>query len=322
MGVWECGGKSESSARIPLPYLASQYPHTLTPPHSCTPTRSHPHTFTTQFPHTLALSLPSLWLILVEFLFRLTFGVAVSMGLTPSKLVTSGFYRVHLWVLMGLMTFASLAIYGTRQSLPCTWTWQGSLAIVAAAVSYVGAVIWMYERNLAGKIIIWIVAGLSLLGCTLPPLLAAGSAEMPNLPAWLIADRVTGGLVLGSITTAMLLGHWYLNTPTMKLDPLRRLIGLIVLALVCRMLVSGSGAWLEGTRLAAAGTLSQQWLLFLSLRWLAGLVSPLGLAWMTWLTLKIPNTQSATGILYAAVILSFIGELSAQLLSASAAYPL
>jgi hypothetical protein len=107
----------------------------------------------------------------------------------------------------------------------------------------------------------------------------------------------------------------------MKLDPLYRLIGLIVIALVCRMVVSGSGAWLDGIRLAAADSLSQQWLLFLTLRWLAGLVSPLGLAWMTWQTLKIPNTQSATGILYATVILSFIGELTAQLMSASAWYP-
>jgi len=48
--------------------------------------------------------------ILVEFLFRLTFGVAVAMGVTPSRQVTSGFYRIHLWVLMGLQTLAVLAI--------------------------------------------------------------------------------------------------------------------------------------------------------------------------------------------------------------------
>jgi hypothetical protein len=35
---------------------------------------------------------------------------------------------------------------------------------------------------------------------------------------------------------------------------------------------------------------------------------------MTWETLKIPNTQSATGILYAGVILVFVGELVSQLL--------
>ena len=46
------------------------------------------------------------------------------------------------------------------------------------------------------------------------------------------------------------------------------------------------------------------------------------LCWMTARTLKIPNTQSATGILYVVVIMSFTGELTAQLLSAGRAYPL
>jgi hypothetical protein len=42
---------------------------------------------------------------------------------------------------------------------------------------------------------------------------------------------------------------------------------------------------------------------------------------MAWFTLKIPNTQSATGILYAAVVATFLGELMSQLLSASSVYP-
>jgi len=45
------------------------------------------------------------------------------------------------------------------------------------------------------------------------------------------------------------------------------------------------------------------------------------LAWMAWQTLKIPNTQSATGILYVAVITVFIGELTSLLLSGGTAFP-
>ena len=71
---------------------------------------------------------------------------------------------------------------------------------------------------------------------------------------------------------------------------------------------------------AATGFLPNDVLLFLGLRWLAGLFGPLLLAWMTWQTLKIPNTQSATGILYVVVIVTFIGELVSGLLSQS--YPL
>src|SRR5437660_845195 len=153
------------------------------------------------------------------------------MALTPSRLVTSGFFRVHLWVLMGLQTLAALALYGHRggDSPGSTGAGRFWLAVIAAGASYVGAVIWMYERRLAGKLAIAIVAGAALAGCCLPVF------SMDKPIAMQLADRVTGGLVLGFVTTAMLLGHWYLNTPTMKLDPLRRLIVLLAAAVVVRM---------------------------------------------------------------------------------------
>jgi hypothetical protein len=258
--------------------------------------------------------------ILVEFLFRLTFGVAAAMGLTPSSLVTSGFFRVHLWVLLGVQTLAALALYSSRPSEAShelVWRWQTGLAIAAASVSYAGAVVWMYERNLAGKIAVWLVAGLSLLGCTLP-VIASGAKPT----AFQIADRVTGGLLLGLVTTAMLLGHWYLNTPTMKLAPLRRLIVLLAAAVLARAAVCGAGAWIElSMRAGGQAVAMSTWLVFLALRWLAGLLGVLVLTGLTWQTLKIPNTQSATGILYAAVVLAMIGELTSQLLSAETMYP-
>jgi hypothetical protein len=60
---------------------------------------------------------------------------------------------------------------------------------------------------------------------------------------------------------------------------------------------------------------------FIVLRWLAGLIGALLLTNMAWRTLAIPNTQSATGILYVAVIAVFLGELTSLLLSASTVFP-
>jgi hypothetical protein len=259
--------------------------------------------------------------VLVEFLFRLTFGVATAMAVTPSRWVTSGFFRVHLWVLMGLMTLAVLASYSQQGSAsdPLTvWlaVWRFWLAAIAAAASYIGAVIWMYERRLAGKLAIMVVAVCSLAGCYLPRF----SLEKPISLLLLLADRVTSGLVLGCVTTAMLLGHWYLNTPTMKLDPLKRLIAMLFGVVGLRVIVSLAGAWLELAH-SAAGGMPPGWTLFFALRWLSGIAGVLIVAWLAWQTLKIPNTQSATGILYAGVILAFIGELTSQLLSAGARYP-
>ena len=65
-----------------------------------------------------------------------------------------------------------------------------------------------------------------------------------------------------------------------------------------------------------------QWWIFVGLRWLAGIIGTSIMLWMAWVTLRIPNTQSATGILYAATILVFIGELTAQILSDTGLYPL
>ena len=62
--------------------------------------------------------------------------------------------------------------------------------------------------------------------------------------------------------------------------------------------------------------------LFVVLRWSFGFVGVAVLTWMAWQTLKIPNTQSATGILYIAVMGVFVGELAGGLLSAQSAFPL
>src|SRR5690606_17819143 len=130
-------------------------------------------------------------------------------------------------------------------------------------------------------------------------------------------DPLLGGLVLGITMAAMLLGHWYLNTPTMKLAPLRRLLVLMAVVIVARMIFAGLGLGLE----SSTAEFSVQRSLFVLLRWLSGLFGALGLTWMAWQTLKIPNTQSATGILYVAVIATFLGELVSQLMSAESVYP-
>jgi len=49
--------------------------------------------------------------LLTEFLFRLTFGVASAMAITSPRDVTSGFFRIHLWVLLGIQTLAALALF-------------------------------------------------------------------------------------------------------------------------------------------------------------------------------------------------------------------
>jgi hypothetical protein len=261
--------------------------------------------------------------ILVQFLLRLSFGMAVGMAVTPSRLVSSGYYRNHLYVTLGLATLATLVASQFSMAVAV-------MAGAAAVLSYVGSVCWLYEAKRAGALLLWLVAGCSLATALVGELGTSPQSISSELtlskPSYAEATEglravsvVTSGFLLGVTMAAMLLGHWYLNSPGMELAPLRSLLKLMAVAVVAQMLVSAIGLIGE---LRLTGEPMVSWLMFVLLRWSFGLLSVAGLIVMAWQTLKIPNTQSATGILYVAVIGVFVGELTSLLLSAESVYPL
>lgn len=281
--------------------------------------------------------------LLIQFLLRLSFGLAAGMAITSSKRVTSGYFRINLYVTLGLTALAALL---SRPTAPEVF-WY---AILAAGCSYAGSVCWLYEKPGPGKALLLIVALASLTGSFWlhspsgktetdqsylskyfpnpeESISAEQAKQMEHQVRWLgnvsgfltILSNVSSGLLLGVTMAAMLLGHWYLNSPTMELVPLMRLIPAMGIAVGLQAVVSSLGLWGE---LASVSSVSTQWVLFVVLRWLFGLVGVAGLAWMAWQTLKIPNTQSATGILYVAVIGTFVGETMALLLSRESLFPL
>ncbi|MBI3464386.1 MAG: hypothetical protein HY000_15220 [Planctomycetes bacterium] len=262
--------------------------------------------------------------VLTQFIFRLGFGLALAMACTSPRLVVSGFFRVHLWVLLGLNVLAVMVAWTSPERFSL---WP---PMIAATLSYLGSVAWLYEKPRSGRVLLWLVAGVCLVGAWSAaewPTGESGVGRSSSSPAvvragaqllhWL--DPLTGGLVLGGTFAAMLLGHWYLNEPSMELSPIKRLVLLMGVAILLRSVVCGlglAGEWLS------FGVPETSHVLFVALRWLSGLVGTMVVAVMAWETLKIPNTQSATGILYVGVITTFLGELTAQLLSAEAHYPL
>lgn len=263
-----------------------------------------------------------LWQILVQFLFRLALGLVSAMAMTSTRDVTAGFFRVHLWVALGLDTFLAAIVWMVKDYPQRDMVLP--LAIVAAVMSYVGAIVWLYEKKTAGWWLLVFIAAIHLGG--LATGLPSTGASLPSpgswLPAWILLDRATSALLLGFTFAAMLLGHWYLNTPSMKLDPLKKLVLGMALLAVVRGLMSAWGIVNGWSLLAEGGGAGSLFLAFLAIRWLAGIAGLLGLCLMTWETLRIPNTQSATGILYVAVILSFLGELTSQFISSQTIYPI
>jgi hypothetical protein len=280
------------------------------------------------------------------FLLRLAFGLTLGMAITSPRLVASGYFRNNLYVSLGLTLLAAMLC---RAAAPEAF-WYAALA---AIVSFLGAACWLYERADGGKAMLLLVAMASLAGSfgiessealadskhdrisdkyfSIPAdgeVISAEAAELLSQRARRMGyaagflglfSNVSSGLLLGATMAAMLLGHWYLNSPTMQLAPLRRLILAMGAATVLQAVVSSLGLWGE---LANAQHVATQWTLFLALRWCFGLAGVAVLTWMAWQTLKIPNTQSATGILYVAVIGTFVGETMGLLLSAESAFPL
>lgn len=247
--------------------------------------------------------------ILAQFLLRLTFGLAFGMAITSPQKVSSGFFRNHLYVTLGLATLAMILVEPPFQVAKL-------LAWVAMLLSFFGAGLYLSEKKQGGRITLWLLT----VCCVASALLSQRTYGLPDMHVLLRSVAViTSGLVLGLTIAAMLLGHWYLNSPGMELAPLYKLLSAAMVAVCLQAIVSGVG--LAG-ELSSRRNVSLDWLLFVVLRWSFGLFGVMGLLWMARQTLKIPNTQSATGILYVAVIGVFVGELTAALLSSESTFPL
>jgi len=237
--------------------------------------------------------------LLVDFLCRFGWGMAAALAITPATLVPAGFFRVNLLVVLGL---ASVAAFLARAEVPGP-AWL--LAAGAAVVAWIGSIAWFGERTQAGMTL-----------CRVTAALLAAATVLVSTPAGTTAaaGALVSGLVVGLTVHAMLLGHWYLNAPGMSVAALRRMIDWALAAWGVQLVLSLAAIAIDPAGLRASGGTATA---LLSLRWLAGLVGLPVLLVMSRKTLDIPNTQSATGILYVACLAAILGELTAQLLHAS-----
>ncbi len=258
--------------------------------------------------------------MIAEFSLLLTFGMSLMWCLIPRAQVTAGFFRIQMLIAMGLTVLAILTM--GQLSSPSGERLTGQMlffarvaAGIGVAFGYVGSIAWMLDRRRLGTI-----AMVGIFAATLTSLICSrGGLAWLTSPggAFHFLSNMTTASVLGGAVTGMLLGHWYLTAPTMSIEPLKTLCWYFTLAIVLRLVVSAIGAMIAGHNLHGG----VQWTWF-ALRWLAGILGPMVVSIMAIRILKYRNTQAATGVLFAGVILSFIGEMSASLLSAELRVPL
>ena len=134
-------------------------------------------------------------------------------------------------------------------------------------------------------------------------------------PAWLATARlVAGALLLGAVSDAMLLGHWYLVQPGLHRRYLRELVdwtGWTWLATVLLLLIP------TGMMSVLAGDITDGWGGLLGWFWVACTVATVGLVVATRAALRerqYAAVMAATGLLYLAILTGFGTDLVARAL--------
>jgi hypothetical protein len=137
---------------------------------------------------------------------------------------------------------------------------------------------------------------------------AAGTAPL-LLAVWRIA---AGALLLGCVTDAMLLGHWYLVQPGLGRAPIIQLNKL--LALIWPFVLVGL-LWPVGMVSVLNGTIDDGYQGMLGWFWIGCTIGTLALSYVTHLALKeryYSAVMAATGFLYLAIVTAFGMDLVAR----------
>ena len=170
------------------------------------------------------------------------------------------------------------------------------LLFTAGSVAYLVASIVRLPRS-------GIAIGSGVIGLAALAVLAlAGGSGSGALFA---GQLLVAGLALGAVSAAMLLGHWYLVTPRLSPTPLRRMMWLLLAALVAQVLlfalavivvpgdaVSGAMGWITWLRLVA------------------GTLLPIVATVLAILASRAASLQASTGLLYIGMALIMAGSIA------------
>ena len=245
------------------------------------------------------------------FCLRLAAGMILMLPILSPAQIPPRFYRVHFLTALGLVAVVGFLLHDSADL--AFWVLYG----VSAVGCVIGSIVWHLDNAPGGRLAVYMTP-IALTACMIyGGILQRADADTPLR----IADDIAGALVLGSATTAMLMGHSYLISPAMTIAPLMRLLAALAVSVIFRIALAAWGLW-GWTSSQTTGNLEMELLLWLPVRWALGLIAPLVLGWMAWETARIRSTQSATGILYVVVIVCFLGELTSQLLMEKTAYAL
>jgi len=155
--------------------------------------------------------------------------------------------------------------------------------------------------------------GLDLVAPAFGLLGLVAAAVFAGGPYALAAARLlVGAAFLGSVSDAMLLGHWYLVQPGLGRGPVKELVRWTAIVWPLELAVF---LWPIGMVQVIDGTVDDGYNGLLGWIWIACAVTTIGLVALTWFALKeryYSAVMAATGLLYLAILTAFGTDLVAR----------
>ncbi len=213
---------------------------------------------------------------------------------------TRGYRLFMAWLLVAfaaVLVASDLALPGGAEAAATTELRRPlTLGFAAGVLAYLVA-------SIANRPRAWVAIGAAAVGMAALVVLAAagGSRNTPLFAGQLLIAAVA----LGAVNAAMLLGHWYLVTPKLSPLPLRRMMWLLIGALVLQGIAFVLAIGLVGTD-PLEGDIG--WLTWLRLG--VGIVLPIGVAVLAILASRASSLQASTGLLYIGLALIMAGSIA------------
>lgn len=233
------------------------------------------------------------------FLLLFSAGTLLFTASVPRREIGNRFYRVNCIIALFLGVTAALTS-GLLGGAPWGGFWP-LFAYLGAVFVMSGVTAWPKFRGHVPIFLLLTAAALAVAMHGRPNPFSMGALIQYGL----------SGYVLGGALVAMLLGHSYLESDTQSFDLLVNACKALLLGLVIRGIASAVGFWPELDRIEGWMNRDPVLVLLTGLRFGAGIVFAIILAYMSLVCAKIRSNQSATGILYVVVGFVIIGELVA-----------
>jgi hypothetical protein len=248
------------------------------------------------------MSIEALFFVNWIFWAALSAGTLLLVGITERLGGTTRGYRLFMaWLLVGL----AAVLLVSELALPADVVASGTTELRRPlTVLFVAGTVVYLVASLARRPRSGIAIGSGLVGlAALMTLAAAGGTSNAALFA---GQLVLAALALGSVNAAMLLGHWYLVTPKLSPAPLRRMMWLLLAALLLQVVL-----FVVAVVAVSSGPLGGPigWLTWLRLA--VGILLPIGITVLAILASRAPSLQASTGLLYISLAFIMAGSIAA-----------